>query len=92
MTPQIKPETIHYIPIKKTWCQEHKPYVPYTHSQKTYDTCCIYSTHKSNSQTNCCYQCYSEIAMCFCPCALTLDIVCCIPMILGYYTVDSPCK
>ena len=95
MTPQIMTETIHYIPVKKTWCQEcqecqeHKPKVPYTHTKKTYDMCCI-QTSKNRTSNDYCYQCYSEISMCFCPCALTLDILCCIPMIFGYYTVITP--
>ena len=85
------PETIQYIPVKKTWCQEHKPRVPYTHTKKTYEMCCIYSTHNKTTK-NGCYQCYSEISICFCPCALALDIICCIPMIFGYYTVNTPRK
>jgi hypothetical protein len=96
MTPQIMTETIHYIPVKKTWChecQEHKPIpkVPYTHTKKTYDMCCI-QTAKNHTSNDVCYQCFSEFSVCCCPCALALDIVCCIPMIFGYYTVNPPKK
>jgi hypothetical protein len=84
-------EQIHYIPVKKTCWEKHHPRVPYTHSQKTYDRCGIYSSTYNTSNETCC-MCCSEIALCCCPCALALDIVCCVPMIFGYYNVKFPKK
>jgi hypothetical protein len=85
--PQRMTEYIHDIPIKKTCCEEHKPRFPYTHSKKSYDGCCIQASKNHNSS-----ECYSELALCCCPCALVLDILCCFPMIFGYCTVKHPKK
>jgi hypothetical protein len=87
MTDQIncdKPS--HFIPIKKTCWQKHHPRIPYTHTQNTYDRCGIYSAKTNTSNDTCCV-CCSEMALCCCPCACVIDIVCCFPMIFGYYNV-----
>ena len=87
MSTQLKfDKPSHYIPIKKTYFQKHLPRVPYTHTQKTYDKCGVYSI-KNNTSNDTCEQCCSEISLCFCPCAFVLDIVCCFPMIFGYCSV-----
>ena len=82
-------EQKNYIPVKNTCWETYYFRIPYTHTQKTLDTCCIYSSYKKPSNDHC-NQCFSEISLCFCPCALTLDIVCCIPMIFGCYNVTFP--
>ena len=84
-------ESIHDIPIKKTCCEEHKPRIPYTYSKKTYDVCCIQTSKNHNSNDEC-YKCSNEFSLCCCPCALVLDILCCFPMIFGYYAVRHPKK
>jgi hypothetical protein len=86
--PQRMTESIHDIPIKKTCCEEHKPRFPYTHSKKSYDVCCIQTSKNHNSNDICIY-CYSDIALCLCPCALVLDILCCFPMVFGYCNVKK---
>jgi hypothetical protein len=62
------------------------PRVPYTHVNGTYDECIIgcnkpYDPANINSDS---------LALCYCPCALVLDILCCIPMIFGCYNLKDP--
>lgn len=86
MTDQIKcDKPSHYIPIKKTCWQKHHPRIPYTHTQNTYDRCGVYLVTNDS-----CYLCYSEMALCCCPCALILDILCFCPMIIGCWNVKTP--
>lgn len=83
--------TINYIPVKQSCCAKHYPRIPYTHCNKTYDVCCLKTINndKSTFKDGCSTYC-TEMALCCCPCALVLDIICCIPMIFGYCKVSYP--
>ena len=64
------------------------PRIPATHINYLCETCYIecdkpYDPANPNN---------GYMALCLCPCALVLDIVCCIPMIFGYYTITVPTK
>jgi hypothetical protein len=87
--PQRMSESTHL--IKKTCCEEHKPRFPYTHTEKTCDVCTLYASNFYPNQNECSH-CCSELALCWCPCALVLDILCCFPMIFGYCNVKHPKK
>lgn len=67
-------------------------HVCYTHVQKSIDNCCvgcdnsgIGSKQHDPAQNSC-----NDCGLCCFPCALVLDILCCIPMIFGCYTVIPP--
>ena len=64
----------------------------YTHTQQSMDNCCIGcnkagigSKQHDPSQNSC-----KDCGLCCLPCALVLDILCCIPIIFGCYTVYKP--
>ena len=64
---------------------------PYTHTEKSFDLCCVEcdkpgigsKDHVPND--NCCNQC----TLLCCPVAFVLDVLCFIPMYLGYYEVEE---
>ena len=73
-------------------CQEHYPRKPYFHVEQQFDYCCIgcdkpgVGSMEHNPGNNSCGDC----ALIFCPCALLMDIICCIPIVFGYWTVQNP--
>jgi hypothetical protein len=64
---------------------------PYTHTEKSVDLCCVgcdksgLGSKDHNPYNNSCNDC---AALC-CPVAVVLDILCFIPMCLGYYEVKE---
>ena len=54
------------------------PRIPYTHVNATYNECIISCNKPYDPAKNNCY----NFTLCCCPCALVLDILFCIPMIL----------
>ena len=79
--------TPEYIPIKSPFCWEnYYPRIPYTHVNYAFDICCISceETYKNPKSL------FGDLALCLCPCAFLADILCCIPMIFGLYTLKSP--
>ena len=64
------------------------PRIPNTHINYLCETCYIecgkpYYPAKPN---------HGDMALCLFPCALVADIMCCVPMIFGYYNVILPTK
>jgi hypothetical protein len=62
------------------------PRIPYTHVNATYNECIISCNKPYDPAKNNCY----NFTLCCCPCALVLDIICCIPMIFGCYNLQNP--
>ena len=69
----------------------HYPRCPYTHSEKSFDLCCIGcdkpgpGAKDHNPGDNSCDDC----ALCCLPFNIVQDILCCIPMVFGCYTVEK---
>lgn len=64
------------------------PRIPDTHINYLCETCYI-ECDKPYDPAN---QNYGDMALCCCPCALILDIICCIPLICGCYNITIPKK
>jgi hypothetical protein len=64
------------------------PRIPATHINYLCETCYI----ECNKPYDPAHPKNGDMALCLCPCALLADIVCCIPMIFGYYTITVPTK
>lgn len=77
---------------KKTKLCKYECKWPYTHIAKQIDYCCIgcnksgIGSNEHDPSENSC----NDNALCCCPCALVLDILCFIPMCLGYYNLTNP--
>ena len=85
-------QPIHFIPEANEANEPSEkkcyPRIPNTHIHYLCDTCYIacdkaYDPAKPDNR---------DMALCLCPCALVLDILCCIPMTFGYYTITIPTK
>ena len=62
--------------------------IPNSHIHYLCETCYIECKKAYDPEKNIIYN--RDMALCLCPCALVLDILCCIPMIFGYYTITIP--
>ena len=70
-------------PLPSTKCS---PRVPYTHTKFISDSCVnICSKSYDPAQNRC-----NEIIVCWLPCAIVADILCCVPMTFGCYTISKP--
>ena len=72
-------------------CKEGYPKCPYTRTEKTFDYCCIGCDKpgigaKDHDPGN---NSWDDCALCCCPCAFVIDVICYIPMIFGYCTVEK---
>jgi hypothetical protein len=75
-------------PIEETQEKKCVTRIPNTHIHYLCDTCYIacnkpYDPAKPDNR---------DMALCLCPCALVLDILCCIPMTFGCYNIEIPTK
>lgn len=64
------------------------PRIPILHVCYLCDTCHI-ACNKAYDPAN---PDNRYLALCLCPCALVLDILCCVPMIFGLYNITTPTK
>lgn len=77
---------------KNKCCNVHKPRCPYTFTEQALDYCCIgcdkpgIASAEHDPADNRC----SDCAIVCVPCTIIVDILCCIPLIFGYITVDKP--
>jgi hypothetical protein len=62
------------------------PRVPYTHTKFITDSCVSICNKPYDPAQNRCY----EIIVCWIPCAIIADILCCVPMTFGCYTISKP--
>ena len=80
---EIQP--VHHQPQQ---CIKCSPRVPYTHMQFITDSCviiCDPSLRHLYDESGC-----ADIIVCWYPCALVADILCCLPMTFGCYTISKP--
>ena len=59
---------------------------PYTHTKFITDSCVNICNKPYDPAQNRC----NEIIVCWCPCAFVADILCCVPMTFGCYTISKP--
>ena len=64
-----------------------KPRMPYTHITYLVDMCSTQCSKPYDPANN---NCGCIGGLCWFPCALILDIVCCVPMTFGCYTIEPP--
>ena len=68
-------------------CDKHYPRMPYTHITYLIDMCSTQCSKPYDPANN---NCGCVGGLCWFPCALFVDILCCIPMTFGYYTIEPP--
>ena len=67
-------------------CEKYYPRMPYTHITYLIDMCTIQCSKPYDPANNNC----GDLALCWFPCALLIDILCCIPFTFGCYTIEPP--
>ena len=74
--------------LEESNTSKYYPRIPATHINYLCETCYIECDKPYDPANPDC----SDMALCLCPCALVVDIICCIPMIFGCYTIILPTK
>ena len=73
-------------PVQQQPRSKYSPRVPYTHTQFITESCIIICDEAYDPAQNRC----EDIIICWYPCALVADILCCIPMTFGCYNISKP--
>ena len=76
----LEPNLSSEAPIKKKCV----PRIPNTHTIELFEIC-YKEYQKPYDPAN---GSYKECAVCFLPCSLVADILCCIPMVFGCYKIE----